>query len=93
MVFLLESHVREALDLAGVHRSALRRDDDPDSGARCLRLNATAQQYGLFLVALAQRFAHLDRDDQIVSLAGQAQLQTGSNGDTVFWLQGVKLLD
>lgn len=93
MVFLLESHVREALRTAGLQRSALRRGSDPDSGAQCPFLEATPQQYGVFLVSLARQLATGERDDQIAWMAEQVQLQMNGGGDTVFWLQGVKLMD
>lgn len=87
MVELPSDAVEESLSQAGLDRSALIVSSHPDNGSDCLRLEATIQQYGVLLVALAGQCPTSDLCD----LADQAQLQLTRDDDTIFWLPGVEI--
>lgn len=80
----------KALEYAGLKQTAMKSGPHPDHGGDCLYLEATIQQYSAFLTALAVQHRTADAMSGVTE---QVQLQTGSSGDTRFWLPGVSVVD
>lgn len=87
-VLIPEGIAARALGCARLRRSALAVDSNPDDGAGCLRLDATIQEYGVFLVYLCRE---MRREAPMRRLADRTQLHLTESGETVFWLPGVEL--
>ena len=78
-----------ALEFAGLSWDDVRSGQHPDDGTLCAWLAADIQQYTAFVIGLAvqQRTAAA-----LSFLADRVQLEHDSNGDTRFWMPGMKIM-
>jgi hypothetical protein len=80
--------VGQALTLANLDWTDLKRGSHPDDGADCLYLEADVREYSAFLVTLAVQYRHVDG---LLPLADRVQLQHAESGDTRFWFPGLQV--
>lgn len=86
-----EKWLRHLLLLSWIDDAALLVDSHPDTGKPALRLDASIQQYGLFVAKAAVHFGDAEVRTFVEHMVENVQLSTDQYGETTFWLNGITM--